>query len=97
MIITPNGYKLLKESYIEIQERQSFLTHPYYNLRKKLEIEGYYKQSNNPGCLILNKDIDFSSPSAAASIVKNRATNGKKEWKLKDGTTLDDYELQSNT
>jgi hypothetical protein len=51
-----------------------------------------FKKSNYDEILILDSDLTFNSPSAAASVIKNRATNGRKEWILKDGTTLDDYE-----
>lgn len=95
LIITENGYRLLKDSYIEIEERQSFSSHSYYPLRKKLENEGFFSKSNYNGCFILKEDVDFNSPSAAASIVKNRATNGKKEWKLKSGQNLDEFEARS--
>ena len=41
------------------------------------------------------EDYIFSSPSTAASIVMGRNANGQKEWKLKDGTTLKDFETNS--
>jgi hypothetical protein len=91
MVITESGYRLLKDSYIESKARESFTTHTYYPVRKKLETDGYFKESKFEGCLQLKENIDFPSPSAAASIVKNRATNGKKEWKHKSGMTLADY------
>ena len=46
-------------------------------------------------CQICGKqieDIPFNSCSAAAAVVKNRATNGRTEWKLDSGVTLDEYE-----
>ncbi len=92
LFITNDGYKLLKESFIEKNPRQSFPSHSYYPLRKKLEEEHMFKESPYNGCFILSEDVDFNSPSAAASIVKNRLTNGRKEWKLKEGTTLDEFE-----
>jgi len=94
LIIIPNGYRLLKGSYIEKIERQSFSKQTYYKLRKQLENNKNFDNSNYEGCYVLNCDIDFSSSSAAASIVKNRATNGPKEWKLKNGITLDEFEMQ---
>ena len=90
--ITSEGYKLIKGSFIEGKERKSFNSHSYQILRKKIEDEGFFKKSNYDEILILENDLTFDSPSAAASVVKNRATNGRKEWILKDGTTLDDYE-----
>ncbi len=93
--ITNDGYRLLKSSFIEKEERPSFKKHIYYPLRKQFETREYMQDSEYEGCSILIKDIDVRSPSAAASIVKNRATNGPKEWKLKDGTTLDEFQLNN--
>ena len=90
--ITNEGYKLIKGSFIEGKERKSFNSHSYQILRKKIEDEGFFKKSNYDEILILKNDLTFDSPSAAAPVIKNRATNGRKEWILKDGTTLDDYE-----
>ena len=92
--VTNNGYRVLKGSYIEKEARQSFHKHSYYPLRLKLESENVFGESNLSGVYLLNKDIDFNSPSAAASIVKNRATNGPKEWKLLTGMTLDEWETK---
>lgn len=93
--ITSHGYRLLNGSYIEKEERTSFKKHNYYALRQKIESYNYFKESKYDGCYILEKDIDFNSSSAAASVVKNRATNGPKEWKLSTGQTLDDWELNN--
>jgi hypothetical protein len=53
--------------------------------------------TNKDGKLFLNEDYVFSSPSAAACIVLGRNANGLTEWKLKDGTSLRDFESQSNS
>ena len=47
------------------------------------------------GKLFLNEDYVLSSPSAAACLVLGRNANGLTEWKQKDGTSLKDFE--SNT
>ncbi|MDH5398033.1 MAG: GIY-YIG nuclease family protein [Cyclobacteriaceae bacterium] len=47
------------------------------------------------GDMILTEDYVFSSPSTAAVIVMGRNANGLAEWKLKDGTTLKDYESKN--
>ena len=39
------------------------------------------------------EDHVFSSPSTAAVMVLGRNANGLTEWKLKDGTTLKDFEI----
>ena len=46
-------------------------------------------------CFEFTEDYLFSSPSTAASIVMGRNANGQKEWKLKSGTTLKDFETNS--
>ena len=92
MIVTENGYRVLKNSYVEKEKRKSFAVHAYNPLREQLEKGGYFIESEYEGCYLLKQDVDFTSPSAAASIIKNRATNGKKEWKLLNGITLDEHE-----
>lgn len=94
LIITDQGYKLLKGSYIETKENKSFFEHciSAYNLRKKLEKEGNFDKSEYQEVLVTNKDLYFKSPSAASDTVKNASTNGRTVWKLKDGTTLDEFE-----
>jgi len=96
LIITQNGYRLLAGSFLEKEERSSFSKHTYYPLRKKFETDEYVEDSKYNGCFILKKDIDFTSSSAAAAVVKNRAVNGPKEWHLKNGKNLDDYENDIN-
>lgn len=91
--ITDNGYILLKDSYIESAERApSFKKHIYYKLRKKLEEDNLFIESDIKGLWKTKEDIPFNSCSAAAAVVKNRATNGRTEWKLDSGVTLDEYE-----
>ncbi|MDN4618394.1 GIY-YIG nuclease family protein [Paenibacillus sp. PsM32] len=88
-----NGiYKLLKGSYIRKEHNRGFISHNYSKLRKQLEDEHYFTVSEDTDFYILLKDIDFKSPSAAGAIVRNSSTNGRKDWKLDNGTSLDDYE-----
>jgi len=42
--------------------------------------------------MLLAEDYVFSSPSTAAAIIMGRSANGQIEWKLKDGTTLKEFE-----
>lgn len=64
----------------------------YIKIRKQLEIENYFKPSDDDMFLVLNKDVAFASPLAASSVVRNSSVNGRKEWKLKNGMTLDGFE-----
>lgn len=45
----------------------------------------------------LTEDYIFSSPSLAAAIVMGRNANGRTEWKLNDGKTLQKFELNDKT
>jgi hypothetical protein len=45
-------------------------------------------------CYEFIEDIEFSSPSTAAATILGRTANGLIEWKLKDGTTLRDFETR---
>ena len=93
MIISDNGYLLLKGSYVESEERApSFKKHIYHKIRTKLENDNLFIQSDIKGLWITKEDIPFKACSAAAAVVKNRATNGRLEWKLANGTTLDEFE-----
>lgn len=44
---------------------------------------------------VFSDDVEFSSPSMAASVVKGGNTNGLTSWKLADGTSLKDLERRS--
>lgn len=57
-------------------------------LRVKLIEEGVLK--DNGKNLIFTQDYTFSSPSAAATTVLGRASNGWIDWKDKNGKTLDE-------
>lgn len=93
MVITDNGYMLLKGSYVESEERApSFKKHIYYKIRTKLENDNLFVKSDIDGLWETKEDIPFKACSAAAAVVKNRVTNGRAEWKLADGTTLDEFE-----
>lgn len=93
MIVTDNGYMVLRGSYVESEERApSFKKHVYYKIRKKLEDDSMFERSDIKGLWKTKEDIPFKACSAAAAVIKNRATNGRAEWKLSDGTTLDEFE-----
>lgn len=47
------------------------------------------------GHYVFSDDVEFTSPSMAASVVKGGNTNGLTAWKLTDGTSLKDLEQQS--
>lgn len=90
--IDEDNYILLEGSYIRKEIISSFASHNYVKIRKQLESENYFNKSDDDAFLILNQNVPFTSPSAAGAVARNSSVNGRKEWKLKNGMTLDDYE-----
>ena len=54
----------------------------YYKLRLQLENEGIIKDRH------FQKDYEFSSPSAASTVILGRNSNGNLDWKTSDGKNL---------
>jgi hypothetical protein len=84
---TANGFVVFQGSEAVLDERPSAESSPYISARRKELIAD--------GTLFVNgqhmefaKDTEFSSPSAAASIVRGGSANGLTAWRTKDGKTL---------
>jgi Domain of unknown function (DUF4357) len=60
----------------------SFSQNSYAALREQLIKDGRLKQVEGQPVLEFSENVSFSSPSAAASIIANRSSNGRIEWKL---------------
>ncbi len=54
----------------------------YKALREKLVADNSLVDGDDPTCLVFSEDVAFNSPSAAASVVMARASNGRKNWQL---------------
>lgn len=80
-----NGFTVLKDSIFSDHTVPSFST-ASLNLRKKLEEENII--INN----VLQKDYEFSSPSAASTIVLGRPSNGNDDWKTPGNIKLKDID-----
>ena len=84
---TPDGFVVLRDSTAVLQERQSAKKWPYViALRNQLiddgglvEMDGFYR---------FTRDVEFSSPSAAAAVIEGGSANGLNDWKTKDGRVL---------
>ena len=88
---TAGGFTVFAGSQAVADHRPSATT-----IRKKREHmveKGQLKAEG--GSLTFTKDIEFSSPSMAACIVRGGATNGLKAWKNQAGTPLKDLEESS--
>lgn len=88
---TENGFLVLKGSEAVLTERPSVKKYPYPSIvRAQLISEGVLtKQSDR---LVFTKDYEFSSPSAAASVIHGGHANGLREWKDANGVSLKELE-----
>lgn len=89
--LTPNGMVVLAGSQAVLNERPSSQNYPWpVNMRQKLKDEGALLVK--PDCLLFVKDVEFSSPSAAAAVIHGGHANGLTAWKNKTGKTLKELE-----
>jgi hypothetical protein len=89
--LVPNGFLILKESEAVHAERPSVEKWPWpRNMRQKLLEEGALVDKGDR--LVFTKDVEFSSPSAAAAVVHGGHANGLTAWKTNKGKTLKEME-----
>jgi predicted type IV restriction endonuclease len=84
---TPEGFVVLKGS---VGRRENVPTFSESNrrFRQRLLDTGIMKETGD--MVVFEKDHAFGSPSMAAIALLGRTSNGWKEWKSKDGVTLDE-------
>ena len=89
--LTPNGIVVLAGSEAVLRERDSAKKYPaVLNQRNRLIEDKEIIEKE--GRLIFTKDIEFSSPSAAAVVVHGGNANGLTAWKNGSGITLKELE-----
>lgn len=89
--LTPDGFVVLKGSQAVLKERASAHHWPYtLATRKKLIDDGTLVEDGDH--LKFTRDAEFSSPSAAATVVQGGSANGLLSWKDKSGKTLKELE-----
>jgi Domain of unknown function (DUF4357) len=89
--LTPNGLVVLKGSQAVLKERAS--AHQYPNTlttRRRLLEDGTLIEEG--GHLVFTRDTEFSSPSAAATVVHGGSANGLLAWRNSGGKTLKELE-----
>ena len=88
---TENGFLVLKGSEAVLEERPSVKKYPYPStVRSQLMSEGVLTEQTDR--LVFAKDYEFTSPSAAASVVHGGHANGLISWKNARGATLKELE-----
>ena len=85
---TANGFAVFKGSQAVLQHRPEAPKYAKWvlALRSKLIEEGALLPKHD--ALIFTKDVEFSSPSAAAGVVRGGTAAGPINWKTQDGKTL---------
>ena len=84
--VSPRGFTVMKESHVSHEVVQSLIKsqHPHYRLRLKLEADGVILGG------VFQRDYEFSSPTAAASVVRGFNASGQHYWLTEDGRRLKD-------
>src|SRR6266849_1132919 len=85
--LTPSGFVVLKGSQAVLKERASAKQYPNAIAPRRRVIEDRTLVQEGPH-LVVRRDAEFSSPSAAAAVVHGGSANGLLAWKTKDGKTL---------
>ncbi len=82
------GFIVLNGSQAMIEEQPSAAIHArgVVELRNELKERGVIKAEGSS--LVFTQDFSFSSPSLASSVILGRASNGRTEWKDKQGRVL---------
>ena len=87
----PNGFVILSGSQAVLNERPSTQKYPWaLNMRLKLKEEGCLAIAADS--LVFTRDVEFTSPSAAAAVVHGGHANGLIAWKDLEGRTLKQIE-----
>lgn len=88
---TENGFLVVAGSQAVLDVRPSTQKYPYAaNLRSRLLADQVLQKRND--CLVFARDFEFSSPSAAASVIHGGQANGLLAWEDAKGVTLKDKE-----
>lgn len=89
---TSDGFVVFKGSKAALTTVPS-MTPSFLKLRQRLIDEKVLTE--NGESYEFSEDYVFSSPSTAAVMVMGRNANGLEEWRMSNGTTLRDFELQN--
>jgi len=89
--VTPTGFVVLKGSQAVLKVRASAKNYPHtIATRERLIEDGTLVEDGDH--YTFTRDAEFSSPSAAATVVHGGSANGLISWKTKGGKTLREIE-----
>jgi hypothetical protein len=91
---TANGFVVFQGSTAVLEERPSAENYPYVLAqRKQLIAEGVLTEKD--GVLVFTRDVEFTSPSAAAAVIHGGSANGLTAWKTEGGKSLKQLDEQA--
>lgn len=85
--LTPNGMIVLNGSQAVLNERASAKNYPTV-LAQRNELIASNSLIASGGAYVFQKDVEFSSPSAAAAVIHGGSANGLMAWVNKDGIPI---------
>ncbi len=87
--IINDGFVVYKGSTATTQLSSTYTERNPKNI-EKLILNGVIEKQKNDTLYVFIKDHIFNSPSAASNVILGNLTNGWKQWKTKEGQTLED-------
>ena len=91
---TAEGFLVYRGSTAVLTQRPSSAPYPWVAAqRKHLVADGTLVEKN--GFFVFTKDAEFSSPSAAAVVIRGGSSNGLTSWRTEDGTSLKELDEQA--
>lgn len=91
---TANGFVVLAGSTAVLDLRASANDYPYVTSRRaQLVSDGALTEKS--GLYVFTQDVEFPSPSAAASVIHGGTANGLTAWKTEDGRTLKEIDEET--
>lgn len=91
---TAGGFVVLQGSMAVLEDRQSTENYPYVTASRRQLVADETLIENN-GAFVFTKDVEFSSPSAAAVVIHGGSANGLTAWKNRDGIALKQLDEQA--
>ncbi len=90
------GFVVFAGSQAVVKEKPSAHTHTPYLIDQRQRLIESGALLDKGGHLLFAEDVEFTSPSAAASVVKGGSENGRTAWKNEDGRTLKQLDAEQS-
>lgn len=91
---TANGFVVFQDSTAVLKERPSTESYPYV-LAQRNQLIAEKTLVEQEGLLVFTRDVEFTSPSAAAAVIHGGSANGLTSWVTEDGRQLKQLDEQA--